>query len=59
MKSVTDSTLRIIDHASSKLGPISSLLEKLLKRVVPTATASACIGVILHIRLWQEAQLLQ
>jgi hypothetical protein len=45
MKHLTDSTLNIIDRASSKLGPLSSLLDKLVERVIPTTTAAACQGV--------------
>jgi len=44
MKHLTDSTLNIIDRASSKLGPLSSLLDKLVERVIPTTTAAACSG---------------
>jgi len=44
MKNGPDSTLSVIDRASSKLGPISSLLDKIVERVVPTVTASACRG---------------
>jgi len=45
MKHLTDSTLSAIDRASSKLGPLSSLLDKFVEKVVPTVTASACSGV--------------
>jgi hypothetical protein len=44
MKHLTDSTLSVIDRASSKLGPLSSLLDKLVERVIPTTTAAACSG---------------
>jgi hypothetical protein len=45
MKHLTDSTLSVIDRASSKLGPLNSLLDKLVERVIPTTTAAACQGV--------------
>lgn len=44
MKHLSDSTLDLIDRASSKLGPLSDGLDKLVERVVPTVTASACGG---------------
>ena len=44
MKTLTDSTLSAIERASSKLGPFSSLLDKIMERVLPTVTASACSG---------------
>jgi hypothetical protein len=45
MKHLTDSTLSAIEHARSKLGPLSSVLDKFVERMVPTVTASACSGV--------------
>lgn len=45
MKHLTESTLSVIDRASAKLGPLSSLLDKFVERVVPTTTASACFGI--------------
>ena len=44
MKHLTDSTLGAIDRASSKLGPLSTLLDRFVARVVPATTASACAG---------------
>lgn len=44
MNNLADSTLRVIDRASSKLGPLSALLDKLMEKVVPTTTAAACGG---------------
>lgn len=44
MNNLTNSTLNAIDRASAKLGPLSSLLDKIVERVVPTTTASACAG---------------
>lgn len=44
MKTLTNSTLRTIDRAISKLGPLSFLLDKIVERVAPVATASACAG---------------
>ena len=44
MKNLTNSTFSAIDRASSKLGPLSSLLDKVVERVVPSVTASACPG---------------
>jgi hypothetical protein len=46
MKHLTDSTLNVIERASSKLGPLSSLLDKVVERVVPATTASACLGAL-------------
>ena len=46
MNNVSDFMLRVLDRASSKLGPISSLLDKLVERVVPAGTASACGGYL-------------
>jgi hypothetical protein len=45
MKHLTESTLSAVDRASAKLGPLSSLLDKFVERVVPTMTASACFGM--------------
>lgn len=44
MKHWTDSTLSLIDRASTRLGPLDSLLDKLVEKVVPTTTAAACAG---------------
>jgi hypothetical protein len=44
MQHLTDSTLSLIDRTTSKLGPFSSLLDKIVERVVPSVTASACAG---------------
>lgn len=46
MKHLTNSTLSALDRASTKLGPLNSLLDKLVERVIPTATAAACQGVL-------------
>ena len=46
MKRLTDSTLSVIDHASPKLSPPSTLLDKLVEKVVPTVTAAACPGAL-------------
>ncbi len=44
MNNRTDSMLRVVDHASSKLGPLSALLDKFVEKVVPATTAAACGG---------------
>lgn len=44
MQHLTDSTLNFIDRTTSKLGPLGSLLDKIVERVVPSVTASACGG---------------
>jgi len=46
MKNFTDSALSIVDRASSKLGPLSSLLDTFVERVVPNVSASACTGAL-------------
>lgn len=44
MKNLSDSTLSVIDRASSKFGLLSTLLDKVVEKVVPITTASACAG---------------
>jgi hypothetical protein len=44
MNNLTDTTLSLIDRASTKLGPFSALLDKIVEKVVPTTTAAACAG---------------
>lgn len=46
MKHLTDSALNLIDRASSKLGPLSTLLDAVVEKIVPTVTASACAGAV-------------
>lgn len=46
MKHLTDSALNLIDRASSKLGLLSTLLDAVVEKIVPTATASACAGAV-------------
>jgi len=44
MKTLTDSTLSLINRVCTKLGPLSFLLDKAVEKVAPTTTASACAG---------------
>ncbi len=45
---MNNSILSIIDHFTHKLGLVNSLVEKLVERIVPQQTASACGGVLCY-----------
>ncbi|HET8840263.1 MAG TPA: hypothetical protein VFN35_02295 [Ktedonobacteraceae bacterium] len=42
MSTFTNSTLNTLDRFSHKLGPVNTLLNKIMDRFVPQATAHAC-----------------
>jgi hypothetical protein len=44
MDALTSTLLSTAHHLSEQLGPVTSLLDRLLDRLAPQATAAACSG---------------
>lgn len=44
MHALADSVLSSVGSLSERLGPVSSLVDVLVDRVIPTATVKACHG---------------
>ena len=47
MSTFSDAVIAKADYLTSKLGPVTSIIDKLVDRLVPHATAKACGGNVL------------
>lgn len=45
---MNNTVLSVVDRFTHKLGPVNSLVEKLVERIVPQQAASACGGVLCY-----------